>query len=361
MVPSIRRPLLITLAGLCGAGVALASCAPASTTHPTRATDTASNLAPATTAAPNTSPPSGASGAVALQNAYVAVVHRVLPTVVQIETPSGLGSGIVFDTKGDVVTNNHVVAGATSFAVTTSSGHKYQGSLVGTFAPDDLAVIRVNGANLTPAAFGDSSKLQVGDIVMAVGNPLGLQSSVTAGIVSATGRTVSEDNGVVLPDTIQTSAEINPGNSGGALVDINANVVGIPTLGAVDQQLGGSAPGIGFAIPSNIVSSIAGQLVSQGKVTHSGRAFLGVRVAVSAFGTIAGAVVASVDPGSPAAKAGVQVGDTITAVNGHATPTADALSTVLAGLAPGSTAQLTLVGQDGAQRTVSVTLGELPG
>ncbi len=214
-----------------------------------------------TTAAATTAAVDSGAGAGTLQSAYVAVVRRILPSVVQIETSHGLGSGIVYDAQGDIVTNNHVIAGATSVAVTTSTGKKYQGTLVGTFAPDDLAVIHVNNATLTPASFADSSKLEVGDIVMAVGNPLGLQSSVTAGITSATGRTVSEDNGVVLPDTIQTSAEINPGNSGGALVDLNASVVGIPTLGAVDQQLGGSAPGIGFAIPSNMVTSIASQLV----------------------------------------------------------------------------------------------------
>lgn len=316
-------------------------------------------LPPGTTATPNASPPSGAQSAAGLQDAYVAVVKQVLPSVVQIKTDSGLGSGIVFDTKGDIVTNDHVVSGAASFTVTTSSGRNLPATLVGTFPADDLAVIHVSNAQLTPAVFGDSSKLQVGDIVMAIGNPLGLQSSVTAGIVSATGRTVSEDNGVVLPDTIQTSAEINPGNSGGALVDLEANVVGIPTLAAVDQQLGGSAPGIGFAIPANVVTSIASQLVSDGKVTHSGRAYLGVRVALEDISGN-GVVIASVDAGGPAAKAGIQPGDTITSINGQSTPTPESLSTALAGLAPGTKVSVHVVNQSGSQRTVSVTLGELP-
>lgn len=326
------------------------------------ACSTASNPASsaATTPTPTTAPNSNSGGLSSLQSAYVAVVKKVLPSVVQIETASGLGSGIVYDNKGDIVTNNHVVSGATSFTVTTSSAKRYQGTLVGTFPADDLAVIHVSNASLTPANFADSTKLEVGDIVMAIGNPLGLQSSVTAGIVSATGRTVSEDNGVVLPDTIQTSAEINPGNSGGALVDLNGSVVGIPTLAAVDQQLGGSAPGIGFAIPSNIVTSVSSQLITTGHVTHSGRAFLGVRIVVAAFGGN-GALIASVDAGSPAATAGLQAGDTITAINGKTVSSPDDLSQVLAQLAPGDKAQVAVTGQDGSQRTVTVTLGELPG
>lgn len=310
-----------------------------------------------TTAAATTAAADSGGGAGTLQSAYVAVVRRILPSVVQIETSHGLGSGIVYDAQGDIVTNNHVIAGATSVAVTTSTGKKYQGTLVGTFAPDDLAVIHVNNATLTPASFADSSKLEVGDIVMAVGNPLGLQSSVTAGITSATGRTVSEDNGVVLPDTIQTSAEINPGNSGGALVDLNASVVGIPTLGAVDQQLGGSAPGIGFAIPSNMVTSIASQLVRGGRVTHSGRAYMGVRIAVADTN---GALVASVTPGSPAANGGLQPGDVITSVKGEAIASPGALDQALAELAPGDRVAMGVLGQDGLQRTVSITLGDLP-
>ena len=349
---------LSVLGGGAVAGLILASCSTspgngASSTGTPKA-GTAATAVPE----PTSTPLAGAGGAAALQNAYVAVVQHVLPSVVQIETSQGLGSGIVYDTSGDIVTNNHVVEGATTFKVTASTGHQYTGSLVGSFPADDLAVIRVSGASLTSASFGDSAKLLVGDIVMAIGNPLGLQSSVTAGIVSATGRTVSESNGVVLPDTIQTSAEINPGNSGGALVDLAGEVVGIPTLAATDQQLGGAAPGIGFAIPSNIVTSIAGQLIKSGHVTHSGRAYLGVRIALTFGGN--GALISSVDSGSPAARAGLHAGDTITAVNGKATSSPEAVTEALAGLAPGNVAKVTAVGQDGSHRTVSVTLGELP-
>jgi len=325
------------------------------------ASGTAKRATPAVSGIPLASIPalSGTGDAAALQNAYVSVVKHVLPSVVQIETDAGLGSGIVLDGQGDIVTNDHVVASATSFKVTTSSGHQYTGSLVGTYAPDDLAVIHVSSAQLTAAVFADSTKLEVGDIVMAIGNPLGLQSSVTAGIVSAVGRTVSEDNGVVLPDTIQTSAEINPGNSGGALVDLAGQVVGIPTLAATDPQLGGgAAPGIGFAIPSSIVAKIAGQLVSQGHVTQSGRAYIGVSLADSFGG---GAVISNAVPGGPGARAGLQVGDTITAIDGKSTTTSEAVRVALAAHAPGDVVQVSVTSQDGSQRTVPVTLGQLPG
>jgi putative serine protease PepD len=221
-------------------------------------------------ATPSASPSGSPTIASALQNDFVNVVSRVSPSVVVIETPSGLGSGIVFDTKGDIVTNNHVVAGSTTFTVTLADGQKLNGTLIGTYPAGDLAVIRVTATNLQPASFGDSSKLVVGDIVLAVGNPLGLQSSVTQGIVSAVGRDVPESSSVTLSNAIQTSAEINPGNSGGALVDLSGNVVGIPTLTALDPQLGDTAaPGIGFAISSNVAVNIANQLIATGHVTST--------------------------------------------------------------------------------------------
>ena len=167
----------------------------------------------------------------AVQTDFVEVVNKVRPSVVEITTSTGLGSGIVYDNKGDIVTNDHVVGTAHNFQVSFFDGQVLNASLVGTFPADDLAVIRVNRAKgVNPAAFADSSRLQVGDIDMAIGNPLGLASSVSEGIVSFTGRTVGEGNGVVLPDTIQTSAAINPGNSGGALVNTQGEVIGIPTL-----------------------------------------------------------------------------------------------------------------------------------
>jgi putative serine protease PepD len=258
-------PLLAAI--IAGAGVAGGSLALDSTSSSTRSTST-------TVVSPSTGVPSrGAPAALALQGAIVKVVRSVSPVVVQIEDQQGLGSGIVLDAAGDIVTNNHVVRGASSFMVTTSNGARFRARLVGSFPPDDLAVIKVSGAHLQPATFADSSKLAVGDLAIAIGNPLGLRSSVTEGIVSGFRQAVPEEGNVTLPSVIQTSAAINPGNSGGALVDIEGRVIGIPTLAAIDPQLGGgSAPGIGFAIPSNLARDIAGQIIANGEVVDSHRA-----------------------------------------------------------------------------------------
>ncbi|HEU5384774.1 MAG TPA: trypsin-like peptidase domain-containing protein [Streptosporangiaceae bacterium] len=281
---------------------------------------------------------------------------------------------MVFDAKGDIVTNAHVVGSATSFQVyQAGSASPLPATLVGKYQPDDLAVIKVNqSGKLKAASFGDSAKLKVGDLVLAIGNPLGLAGSATEGIVSAVGRTVPEpagdgSPGATLPDTIQTSAAINPGNSGGALVSLAGQVVGIPTLAATDQQQGGAAPGIGFAISSDMAARVARQLVANGHVTSSGRAALGVEVAseVASDGTSAGAGVVSVTSGGPAAKAGIRAGDIITAVNGTATPDAQTLAAVLANLRPGQVASVRLAragsGRAPAKVTVKVTLGQLPG
>jgi S1-C subfamily serine protease len=196
---------------------------------------------------------------------FVPVVNQVSRAVVQIQTAKGLGSGVVFDGRGDVVTNAHVVAGARSFVVTLAAGDRHPAALVGSDPSHDLAVIRIAGARPAPATFGDSSALQVGDLVVAIGNPLGLRSSVTQGVVSSLARSVNEGNGVTLSPVIQTSAAINPGNSGGALVDLADRVIGIPTLAALDPQFGGAqAPGIGFAIPSNTVKTVAARLTTAG-------------------------------------------------------------------------------------------------
>jgi S1-C subfamily serine protease len=305
-----------------------------------------------------------------LQQDYVSAIRRVLPSVVEIKTAAGLGSGVVYDTAGHIVTNAHVVGTATSFQVfLAGSAAPLPARLTGSYPPDDLAVIQVSGAkHLVPARFADSTKLQVGDIVLAMGNPLGLASSVTDGIVSATGRTVSEpaqggSPGATLPDVIQTSAAINPGNSGGALVNLADQVVGIPTLAATDQQLGGAAPGIGFAIPSSIVTDIAGQIIKSGRVTNSHRAALGVEVqtVTGPDGQPAGVAIAAVTPGGPAASAGLQASDVITKVNGSPTPDTGTLAAVLAALRPGQQVPVTITRADGSPATVNVTLGQLPG
>jgi putative serine protease PepD len=291
------------------------------------------------------------------QDALHLVVKAVSPSVVLIETSSGLGSGVVFDGNGHIVTNAHVVGDAKTFTVTASNGKEYKATLVGSFPPDDLAVIKVAGTRLKPARFGDSSRLQVGDITLAIGNPLGLQSSVTEGIVSARRSAVPEGNGNTIPSMIQTSAAINPGNSGGALANIDGRVIGIPTLAARDPSFGGAAPGIGFAIPSNLVKDIAGQLVKHGKVVNSHRAYLGVRVGET---NGSGVYVGEVEPGTPAAKVGIRAGDVIVSVAGKPTPTTDALSALLAQLKPGKTVDVVVRRQNGNRATLHVTLGTLP-
>jgi putative serine protease PepD len=305
-------------------------------------------------------PAARASPAVAiLQQGFVAVIGRVAPMVVQISTPQGLGSGVVLDTHGDVVTNAHVVAGGGPLQVTDSRGHVYQATLVGVFAPDDLAVVHASGATLRSASFARSGAVQVGDIVLAIGNPLGLRSSVTEGIVSAVGRTVDEPNGTVLPNVIQTSAPINPGNSGGALVDLSGDVVGIPTLAATDPEFGGTpAPGIGFAIPSSLVVNVAGQIVAHGHVIDSHRAFLGVKLAT---GLANSAVVVSVHPGGPAAQAGIVPGDVITSIAGQPISSPVDVAEALATLRPGETVTIGITRRDRSPATVKVTLGQYPG
>jgi putative serine protease PepD len=340
----LRRPLVALVALVAAGALVLTGCA---------ANPTATGSAQAATSGLDVSP-----SALALQQQFVQVVNKVGPAVVLIQTSQGLGSGIVFDANGDVVTNNHVVQGASGFQVSLANGRQYHARLVGSFPPDDLAVLHIDAGGLHPAAFADSSRLQVGDVALAIGNPLGLQSSVTEGIVSALGRTVNEDNGAALPDVIQTSAAINPGNSGGALVDLEGRVIGIPTLAATDPQLGGSAPGIGFAIPSNTVGDIAAQLIEQGKLTRSHRAYLGVQVAATTSG---GLLIAQVQPGGPAAKAGIRAGELLAAVNGTATPDPATLADVLAGLNPSQTVPVAAIGPNDGRQTVRVTLSQYPG
>jgi putative serine protease PepD len=307
--------------------------------------------------------------AVSLEQAFDRTIRRALPSVVEIRTGSGLGSGVIWDEAGNIVTNAHVVGSATTFDVQLPQrAGTVPARLVGTYPPDDLAVIRVDRAEgLKPATFGDSAQVDVGDIVLAMGNPLGLSASVTNGIVSATGRVVSEPAGqgslgTVLPDAIQTSADINPGNSGGALVNLDAEVIGIPTLAALSPGGNAPAPGIGFAVSAARVKRIAPQLIRTGRVTDSGRAALGVGVTTvaDAEGKPAGVGVVSVTPGGPAAAAGIQPGDVITAVAGEPTPSAGDLATVLATQKVGATAEVDLR-RNGQEQTVRVALGDLGG
>jgi putative serine protease PepD len=319
---------------------------------------TSPSASPTPTASTGTAPGSAASD---LQSAFVAVVERVRPSIVQIQTNLGLGSGVVFDDNGNVVTNNHVVSGASTIEVTTAEGKTQAASLVGTFPAGDLAVIHVAG-HLGPAAFADSATLKVGMIVLAIGNPLGLQSSVTEGIVSAVDRTVSEPGGITLPDTVQTSAAINPGNSGGALVNLEGQVVGIPTLTAGDPTMGAAANGIGFAIPANTVKDITGQIIANGRVVNSHRADLGLRAStiVDSTNTPVGVLITAVMPGGSAAAAGLTTDEVIVQIGATRIRTTTDLSLALAESQPGQVISLTVITSAGAQRVVSATVGELP-
>jgi S1-C subfamily serine protease len=244
-----------------------------------------------------------------------------------------------------------------------TGGRTLPARLVSSFPQQDLAVIQLTEVprRLRPAAFGDSSAVEVGQIVMAMGNPLGLSSSVTQGIVSAVGRSVSEAQaGTTLGNMVQTSADINPGNSGGALVDLDGRVVGIPTLAARDPQLGGApAPGIGFAIPATTVTFLADQMIEHGRVIESGRAELGVsvRTVLGEGFEPAGAAIVEVADGGPADRAGLRPGDVITAVASEEVTDVVSLAEALAGLRPGQRVAVDYERND-APRTAKATLGE---
>ena len=315
------------------------------------------NARPSPLAAP-AAPSGGGGGLSQLQSEFHQLIAQVTPSVVQIDTDTGLGSGVIVDTQGTIVTNAHVVDGSQKLTVTTSDGATHPATLVGSYPRDDLAVVSIQGVSgLKAARFGDSSAVQIGDVVVAVGSPLGLSESVSEGIVSGTGRAQSEGNGVTLTGLIQTTAAINPGNSGGALVDTRGQVIGIPTLGAANSQTGGSAAGIGFAIPSNQVTTIVQQIKGGGTVTHTGIAYLGVTTRTSTSG---GATVQQVVAGGPADRAGVAAGWVITAIAGHQVPDAATISQILSGYKPGDRVSLSATLPDGSTKTVTITLGERP-
>ena len=210
------------------------------------------------------------STAITAQTAQESAIAKIKPAVVQInvttQSASAIGSGVIIDQRGYIVTNNHVVAGAQSIEVVLYDGTHLSAQLVGTDTADDLAILKITTQEkLTAATLGDSSKLQVGQDVLAIGNPLGITQTVTQGIISALGRTVSEgQGGATISNAIQTDAAINPGNSGGALIDLQGNLVGIPTLGAIDPEFNTPASGVAFAIPSNSVASIVQQIITTG-------------------------------------------------------------------------------------------------
>lgn len=326
-------------------------------------------------AAPTIAVPASASD---LQQNVVNVIHTVQPSVVEVVSQGGqgeaIGSGEILTANGYIVTNDHVVNGYSQFSVSLSSGQSMTAQLVGQDPQDDLAVLKVNTTNLQPIAFADSAKVQVGQFAIALGSPLGLQQSATFGIVSALNRSASEaPNGPAgeLTGLIQTSAPINPGNSGGALVDLSGKLIGIPTLGATDPNSGGTANGIGFAIPSDRVKFVADQLMKNGKLVSTGQGFLGIQgedvtpQLASAYnlsaqsGVLVTGFANDTAGNSPAQQAGVKNGDIITAVNGQQVTNNGDLAAALLSLSPGT--QVTLTVQRGSgQQQIKVTLGERP-
>ena len=273
---------------------------------------------------------------------------------------AGLGSGVVVRPDGYILTNNHVVDGADQVTVDLSDGRSLKAKVVGTDEPSDLAVLKIEGTNLATLALGDSDAVRVGDVVLAVGNPLGVGQTVTMGIVSAKGRATGGAGDGSFEDFIQTDAPINRGNSGGALVSTNGQLIGINSQ--ILSPSGGSI-GIGFAIPANMARNVMTQLIDNGQVR---RGMLGVTIQpvtsdiARSLGLeqVRGALVNTVTPGSPAERAGVRRGDVITAINGQAVQDGNELRNEVAQMLPGTNARLTVV-REGKEQTLGVTLAEL--
>jgi S1-C subfamily serine protease len=315
----------------------------------------------------------------ALAQSPVNVIPAVQPSVVEVQSlntggSGAVGSGEIISADGNIVTNDHVVRGFSSYRVLLSNGKTLPAKLFGEAPEDDLAVLKVNATGLRPIKLGNSSTVQVGEFVLAIGAPLGLEQSATFGIVSALNRTASEAPGGpagVLTGLIQTSAPINPGNSGGALVDMQEQLIGIPTLSATIPSTGAAAEGIGFAIPVNRVKFVADQLVKNGRLVNTGQGFLGITGAdvtpdlASAnnlpvnYGVLVTGFVPDAAGKSPAQQAGMQQGDIIIAVNGTKVADNAALAGILLSLEPGTRVQVT-VQRGSSQQKLTVTLGERP-
>lgn len=290
--------------------------------------------------------------------------RRVIPRQQQPQgkpplQPSGTGSGVIVSPDGYIITNNHVVEGADKVEVELADGREFKANVIGTDPPSDIAIIKIDAASLPTVPFGDSDKVEVGDLVLAVGNPLGIGQTVTMGIISAKGRRSPGSNDRTYENFLQTDAAINRGNSGGALVNLRGELVGIPSQ--ILSQTGGSI-GIGFAIPTKEARNVMDQLLRNGKVR---RGMLGVGIRsldtdlAEAFGYkgTKGAFVDTVVPGQPADQAGIKRGDIITEFQGQRLDTSDQLRNLASQTPPGTTVKIK-VWREGSERELSLKLAE---
>jgi putative serine protease PepD len=270
----------------------------------------------------------------------------------------GEGAGVVYNNKGDILTDEHVVDGATSITVTFEDGYKVGAKVIGTDPSTDVAVIHVDApaSQLHPIAFADSSTVRVGDPVVAIGSPFSLPETVTSGIVSAVGRSIEAPNRFTITGAIQTDAAINPGNSGGPLLDANGRVLGLSDQIETNNSTPtgqGSSSGIGFAIPSNMVAHIADRIIAGQPVRH---AYVGVELNGDSTG---GAQVTLVQAGSPGSSAGLHQGDLITAIDGKTISSTQQFIETVDTYSPGQTITLS-VKRGGSTLTVKLTLGTRP-
>lgn len=372
----LSRLLPIIGGAVAGGAIALAVASGSTTTHSVTTT---------TVVQPASSPALPTSFSSGRPETINQIYRAVGPGVVDITTSStqntggvfgfgqsqqtqGEGAGVVFDKKGDILTDQHVVSGASKITVTFPNQVKAPATVVGSDTGADMAVIRVQGvpaSQLHPLTMGDSSAVQVGDSVITIGSPFGLPNTVTAGIVSAVGRTINAPNQFTIPNAIQTDAPINPGNSGGPLLNAAGQVIGLNDQIETNNTNGqgeGSSSGVGFATPSNSDARIAREIIATGQAHN---AYVGVSLDPSVTGGAAVAKnsstsgAAPIVPGSPAAKAGLQAGDLITAVNGTPVASVNQFVATIANYAPGDTVTLT-VNRGGQNKSIKLTLAAQP-
>ncbi|HEY7024758.1 MAG TPA: trypsin-like peptidase domain-containing protein [Candidatus Limnocylindrales bacterium] len=363
-----RPPLFILalalIAALVTGCVTLSNASTTPTASPASLTGTTANAGstnpPADNAAsPTTTNPEASQAPVDPFSPVVSIVKNVQPSVVTVETENGLGSGIIYDPNGYIVTNNHVVASGNTYTISFASGEQLPATLVGTDPTTDVAVLKVDKTGL-PAATFDQTLPDVGQLAVAIGSPLGFEETVTVGIISGLQRTIpgSAQESQALVDLIQTDAAISPGNSGGALVNADSQVVGMNVAYIPPSE---SAVSIGFAIPAQTVQNVADDLIAGKQVQH---AFLGIR-----YGTLTpeiaqqysinsdhGLVVLEVQSGTPADQAGMKPGDVILSVDGQQMNQVEDLIAVLHQHSPGDTVPI-VIERDNQQQTLNVTLG----